>query len=264
MLITVRPTKFDLIVNTGKKTAAQIRKETGADIVVNCWLYDMKTFQAVCDVKDDGKVLSDDKYTYWGYGFNAGQSRMTMSNDMARWDNYFSVTALLKDGKKQEFYGTDKTSCRPRTAIGFKANGDMVIYCTTASATLASLQTKFLSAGCVDAMRVDGGGSVQIASDYGNINSARRVHGLLAIWIDKSKSPCPFKEPTVTVKNGSRGTGAKWVQWMLCRSGWNLTVDGVFGSKSETALKLFQMNAGLEVDGKCGKLTRAKLKEGIK
>lgn len=265
MLITVKPTKFDLIVNTGKKTAAQVRKETGADIVINCWLYDMASFKAVCDVKDEKKVLSDDKYTYWGYGFDARANRMTMSNNMTHWDNYFSVVAMVKDGKKlQMHYDSGMGGSRPRTAIGFKGNGEMVIYCTTSKATIETVQTKMLTHGCVDAMCLDGGGSVQIASDYGSINSARRVHGLLAIWIDKSKSPCPFVEPTLTVKNGSRGNGAKWVQWMLCRSGWNVTVDGIFGAKSTTALKLFQLNAGLDADGKCGKLTRAKLKEGIK
>jgi len=265
MIITVRPTRFDLIVNTGKKTAAQIRKDTGADIVINCWLYDMKTFKAVCDVKDAGKVLSDDKYTYWGYGFDDGQSRMTMSNDMSKWDNYFAVIAMLKDGKKLDMYiDPGMGGSKPRTSMGFKHDGSLVIYSTTDNISIRHAQNTMLAQGCADAMVLDGGGSVQIASDYGNINSARRVQGLLAIWIDKSKSPCPFKEPTLTVKNGSRGNGAKWVQWMLSRSGWGVAVDGVFGSKSVAALKLFQMNAGLEADGKCGKLTRAKLKEGVK
>lgn len=263
MLLTVTPKRFDLIVNTGKKTAAQIRKETGADIVINCWLYDMNRFKAVCDVKDAGKVLSDDKYTYWGYGFNEGQSRMTLSNDMARWDNYFAVVGMVKNGKRLEmYYDSAMGGSRPRSAVGFKRNGELVVYCSSTKDTIEAVQTKMLAKGCVDAVCLDGGGSVQIASDYGDIGSTRRVHGLLAIWIDKSKSPCPFVEPTLTVKRGSRGNGVKWMQWMLCRSGWNLTVDGVFGSKSETALKLFQMNAGLEADGKCGKLTRAALKGG--
>lgn len=263
MILTIKPAKFDLYVNTKKKTASQVRKETGADIVVNCWLYDMKTFEAVCDVKDDGKVLSDDKYTYWGYGFNHGDTRMTMSNEMSKWDNYFSVTALLKDGKKQEFYGSDKTSCRPYTAIGFKANGEMVIYCNTSSVTLASLQNTFLSLGCVDAMRVDGGGSVQIASDFGSINSARRVHGLLCIWIEHDEEECPYSEPILTVKRGSKGNGAKWVQWMLNQHGNNLVVDGIFGSKSEAALLKFQKSVFTDKkdwDAKCGRRTREKLK----
>lgn len=262
MILAVTPKRFDLIVNTKKKTAAQIRKETGADIVLNCWLYDMSRFKAVCDVKDEGKILSDDKYTYWGYGFNAGQARMTMSNDMAKWENYFAVVGMIKDGGKLPmYYGKEMGGSRPRSAIGFRQDGSMVIYCTGGKATIEAVQAAMLSRGCVDAMNLDGGGSVQIASDYGSINSSRRVHGLLAIWIDKAKSPCPFTEPTLTIKRGSRGSGAKWVQWMLCAKGYEVAVDGVFGTDSEKKLRLFQANTGLEVDGKCGKLTRAKLKE---
>lgn len=263
MILTVTPKRFDLIVNTEKKTAAQIRKETGADIVINCWLYDMSKFKAVADVKDNGKVLSDDKYTYWGYGFDRGDNRMTMSNDMAKWENYFAVVGMVKAGKKLPMY-YDKAmgGSRPRSAVGFKPNGEMVIYCATTGATIEKVQTTMLTKGCVDAICLDGGGSVQIASDYGNIGSARRVHGLLAIWIDKGKSPCPFTKPTLTVKRGSRGNGAKWVQWMLNRHGLYVEVDGVFGTDSENKLMLFQLNAGLKADGECGKLTRAALKAG--
>lgn len=70
----------------------------------------------------------------------------------------------------------------------------------------------------------------------------------------------PFKEPLVTIKNGSRGDGAKWVQWELNRHGASLVVDGIFGTKSVTALKLFQERSGLVVDGLCGVKTRKALK----
>ena len=263
MILTVTPNRFDLIVNTGKKTAAQIRKETGADIVINCWLYDMNRFKAVADVKDEGRVLSDDQYTYWGYGFNEGQTRMTLSNNMRQWENYFAVVGMIKDGKRLPMY-YDKAvgGSRPRSAVGFKRDGSMVIYCSSTKGTIEAVQTTMLAKGCMDAVNLDGGGSVQIASDYGSISASRRVHGLLAIWIDKETSPCPFSEPTLTVKRGSRGNGAKWVQWMLSCHGLYVEVDGVFGTDSENKLMLIQLNAGLEADGKCGKLTRAKLKGG--
>lgn len=263
MVITVKPTKFKLYTNTSKKTASQVRKETGADIVVNCWLYDMKTFKAVCDVKVDGKVLSNDKYTYWGYGFNKNDKRMIMSNDMSKWDNYFAVVGMLMNGKKLDMYiDSGMGGSRPRSSIGFKANGEMVIYCTTSNISIPKVQETMIAQGCVDAMVLDGGGSVQIASDYGNINSARRVHGFVCIWIEKDKNAkCPHSEPILNIKNGSRGNGAKWVQWHLNRHGANLTVDGIFGANSVKALKEFQNKHGLEVDGICGKQTREELKK---
>lgn len=263
MILTVKPKKFKLYTNTNKKSAAQVRKETGADIVINCWLYDMKTFKAVCDVKVDGKVLSDEKYNYWGYGFNKNDTRMTMSNNMSLWDNYFSCVGMIKDGKKLDMYfGADMGGNRPRSAVGFKRDGTMVIYCTQSNVSIPKVQTDMLAQGCIDAINLDGGGSVQIASDYGNLTSARKVHGLLCIWIEQDKNAkCPYSEPLLNIKNGSSGNGAKWVQWHLNKHGANLTVDGAFGAKSVSALKEFQKKHGLVADGICGKQTRVELKK---
>lgn len=74
----------------------------------------------------------------------------------------------------------------------------------------------------------------------------------------------PFKEPILNIKNGSKGEGAKWVQFELNKHGANLVVDGIFGTKSVAALKNFQKkafpNEPKQWDGICGKGTRAKLK----
>lgn len=265
MILAIKPAKFDLYVNTKKKTAANVRKETGADIVINCWLYDMNTFKAVCDVKDDGKVLSDDKYTYWGYGFNHGDTRMTMSNDMSKWDNYFSVVAIIRESKKEslKYVGSSLLGCRPRSAIGFKPNGEMIVYCTKTNTSISQVQSDMLKLGCVDAINLDGGGSVQISSIYGDITSTRRVQGFLCIWIEHDEKECPYSEPIFTIKRGSKGNGAKWVQWMLNQHGNNLVVDGIFGSKSEAALLKFQKSVFTDKkdwDAKCGRKTREKLK----
>jgi peptidoglycan hydrolase-like protein with peptidoglycan-binding domain len=75
-------------------------------------------------------------------------------------------------------------------------------------------------------------------------------------------STCPYKEPTVSIKSGSTGEGAKWVQWYLNKkSSAGLTVDGIFGAKSVAALKKFQTSAGLTADGVCGAATRTALKK---
>ena len=260
MILTVKPKKFELYHNTDKKTAAQVRASTGADIVINCWLYDMKTFEACCDVKVKGVVLHDDQYKYWGYGFNKNDTRMTMSDQMNKWENYFSCVGMLKDGKKIDMY-YDKNVGRntSRSAVGFKADGTMVIYCTKSSISIPSVQKTMLNEGCVDAVNMDGGASVQIASDYGSITSYRRVHGYLCIWIEKDKT-CPYKEPTINIRLNSRGEGAKWTQWHLNQHGAKLTVDGIFGVKSVTELKAFQKKANLVADGICGKATRTALK----
>ena len=75
-----------------------------------------------------------------------------------------------------------------------------------------------------------------------------------------TKEKNPYTEPTATIKNGSTGESVKWLQWELNEAGYNLNIDGVFGSGTLTALKDFQSKNGLTVDGICGPATRTKLK----
>ena len=74
---------------------------------------------------------------------------------------------------------------------------------------------------------------------------------------------CPYKEPTVNIKRGSKGEGAKWTQWYLNANGAKLKVDGVFGEKSVEALVSFQKRAGLVADAVSGAKTRSALRRGI-
>lgn len=101
--------------------------------------------------------------------------------------------------------------------------------------------------------------------DLWQYSSKGRVPGVLGD-VDVSRevvtTACknPYVEPITTVKNGTRGNGAKWVQWELNRRGYGLVVDGIFGAKSVAALKDFQKKSGLVVDGLCGIKSRGALK----
>ena len=75
-----------------------------------------------------------------------------------------------------------------------------------------------------------------------------------------SKKTNPYKEPTVNIKSGSTGEGAKWVQWELNQAGYSLTIDGEVGTKTVAAIKKYQKAKGLTVDGIVGAKTRAKMK----
>lgn len=69
-----------------------------------------------------------------------------------------------------------------------------------------------------------------------------------------------FPLPTTTLKRGSRGEDVKWLQQKLTEKGYLVgTIDGIFGNRTEQAVKSFQMD--VFVDGICGKLTIEKLKE---
>lgn len=62
-----------------------------------------------------------------------------------------------------------------------------------------------------------------------------------------------------TVRYGSTGETVKALQSALNRAGYAVTVDGVFGSKTATAVKAFQAKHGLLQDAVAGPKTWDKL-----
>lgn len=72
----------------------------------------------------------------------------------------------------------------------------------------------------------------------------------------------PFREPASNIKLGMCGVAVKWIQYQLNKFGYKLDVDGIFGRKTDAAVKDFQENHHLVDDGIVGILTRTALKEG--
>lgn len=57
------------------------------------------------------------------------------------------------------------------------------------------------------------------------------------------------------------GNDVKWVQAVLWRLGYDISIDGSFGPATRDVVKQFQTDNGLDVDGSCGPATRSKLLE---
>lgn len=76
------------------------------------------------------------------------------------------------------------------------------------------------------------------------------------------KEGCPYAEPTVTLSEGDSGNNVKWLQWYLCKLGYLTTsdIDGSFGPTTLAAVKKFQTDKSLVVDGLVGSGTRSALK----
>ena len=63
-----------------------------------------------------------------------------------------------------------------------------------------------------------------------------------------------------TLRNGHRGTQVKVLQFLLDEHGYDCgKADGIFGKKTEAALKTYQKAKGLTADGICGKNTWTKI-----
>ena len=259
--------RVQVYINEPRKTVAQIKKATGADYILNGTLYNMSTGEVNCHLKVSGEIIAAPPYSVNGYVWNDGKDiRMdVVPNAYAR--NYIACTPLLVSGKKltKLTYDPGQGGSRGRSAIGIKG-GNLALYCTkdgsSAARTPEKLRDDLFAAGWESAVMLDGGGSSQCDFAGDKITSTRKVQHLILVYL--KTPPCPYAEPTSTIRRGSVGTGAKWVQWQLNRHGATLTVDGVFGAKSEEALKKFQKSAFTdpnEWDGKCGPKTRTELKK---
>ena len=63
---------------------------------------------------------------------------------------------------------------------------------------------------------------------------------------------CPFKFTVKTCRRGSGGQSVGFVQWHLCKHGYKVAIDLIFGAKTELAVVLFQKDHGLKPDGVVG------------
>ena len=71
----------------------------------------------------------------------------------------------------------------------------------------------------------------------------------------------PYPHPTELLRHGSNSEQVKWLQWELSKQGYGLVIDGIFGSATEAAVRLFQNEHMLVCDGIVGQKTIAALIE---
>lgn len=108
-----------------------------------------------------------------------------------------------------------------------------------------------------------------------------KIKGHTAIVTEGESRTNPYEEPKLPitskiviaenhldpVKYLTKGEGVKWLQYELCRVGYQFEIDafggidGICGNGTVDCIMEFQQKNGLEVDGICGKKTRKKLKK---
>lgn len=95
----------------------------------------------------------------------------------------------------------------------------------------------------------------------GGIYLSEGHHVVMVIHVDKvpTKPSNPYSMPSSDIEFGETGASVRWVQWELIRHGYNVKMDGEFGSKTEKYVKDFQKVEGLTIDGIVGPDTRMHL-----
>lgn len=258
--------KIQIVQTDCKKTVAQVKKSTGAQYVLNGGLYNMATRKPLCKLRVDGVTYADDQYGYWSYAWNTGGDiAMIHSDQLPQYRNGIACVSMLKDGQNTLMnYNSDMGGSRQRSAIGLDGAGNLVLYCDKTGKTMEQLREIMRGYGCASAISLDGGASSSGDFHGQTVTTTRKVANYICVFVKEDVTKCQYTEPTELIQSGSRGDGAKWVQWMLNASmNSGLSVDGIFGAKSVSALKTFQSKYSLAVDGICGVNTRNQLKEVV-
>lgn len=223
--------RVQVYINEPRKTLAQIKRETGADYLINGTLYNMRTGAVNCHLKVDGKVIASPAYTVAGYAWNTGSDfGMDVLPTVTR--NYIACTPLIVSGTKLSklTYDPGQGGQRGRTAIGIK-KGRLCLYCTkdgTASArTPEKLRDDLHAAGWESAVMLDGGGSSQCDLAGQVVTSSRKVQHLVLVYLKKNDELEPEGgKPMVEInayskkKDGSKKLSTNFtVKEFACKNG---------------------------------------------
>ena len=202
MIYTCKPKKVSIYINTGRKTVAQVKAETGCDAIINGGLFD-GAFRPVCHLKANGKVLAADPYGYWGYGWDENDISILHSNLANTVQNYIACVCMVRNGQAETLiYPADMDGSRPRTAIGRYPDGRLWLYCDKTGKTPEQLQRIALDAGLESAIMLDGGGSTQGIFPNGAVTSSRIVHNFICVWTDSEPQKGGDKKMKVCLDPG--------------------------------------------------------------
>ena len=250
-------------VAKGKKTMAQIKAETGADVIINGGLFETrKPWIAYCPLKVNGEDITHCTDAYWGYGWHEGRADMQLhlgiGNDL---DNYIACVCMIRNGAAETMYiQSDMAYACPRTFIGRYPDGRVLFYADGNSMTPWELQAYALTLGLDSAVMLDGGGSsrgISPAGEYKQV-SERKCHNYILAWLNER---CPYPEPTEEIGRPNPDW-VKWIQWHLRKHGFDMAVNGVFDEAMHNACVEFMSRyPNITADGIVGRLTRGKLKD---
>ena len=203
--------RIQICVNTARKSLAAIKKETGADYILNGTLYNMKTFRPNCHLKAEGRVLACPAYTVAGYAWNQGPDISMDTLPDGSQLNYIACTPLIVSGAPvaKLIYDAGQGGRRGRSAIGIKA-GRLALYCTrdgsSAARTPEQLRDDLAAAGWESAVMLDGGGSSQCDFRGRTVRSSRVVHDLILVYLNQGEALEPKGEmPMVEINAYSKG-----------------------------------------------------------
>lgn len=177
-------------------------------------------------------------------------------NDMIGYDQNQRLTMfesiLANDCNVEKASG--ETDCSAAISAAYVFAGlKLSPACTTRSLRIALLNTGKFRA-YTDAAHL----TTDKLAKRGSIHLKEGSHVIMNLE-DGSTALNPYTTPTTTIEFGELGIGVRWVQWELRQSGYDIKIDGEFGSKTDKTVRQYQKDHGLEIDGRVGPKTRTSM-----
>ncbi|MGN0486776.1 MAG: phosphodiester glycosidase family protein [Acutalibacteraceae bacterium] len=165
-------------MQTVRNQAAIMEKKTGLNVVagVNADIFNMSTGEPTNSLVLNGKVCKAGLGTPYFAIMKDGSAKIGSSMTQDVLDNaresIGGFYVIVKDGKRTS-YGNYTGNFAPKTAVGIKADGTVVIYVAdgrnfpvSVGLNDVDLASIMLGLGCVDVINLDGGGSTTYAAEY--------------------------------------------------------------------------------------------------
>lgn len=160
-------------------------------------------------------------------------------------------------------------SCGLAETLKLNSKGDNVIALQTGLSQLGyytgKLDGKF-GTGTLKAVKAfQKAESLKVDGLAGQATQARLTELTGVVFVEEEEPAKPQKPKTLfagnyrTMQFGNGGPRVRVMQRALLALGFDVTVDGAFGSSTHAAVKAFQTVVGLTADGKAGKKTLTKL-----
>lgn len=255
MLDIIKCERAAVYHNTRRLTPAQIQKETGCTHIIGGYYFNNKSkdkdyFKPFGWLIVDGKTESTDQWRDWGFACER-TGAPAMSTDRTK-PYFISSRPLLKDGAETVREDTADVAYNAyRQAVGWTGDGHVVLWCEKTRFKMPQLIEKMRSLGCVDALAMDGGGSVQGIFPKGKVTSTRKMPTFLLFWAAKEEYEPKGAKPMVEInaysvkKDGDKAVAKNFkVKEFACKDG----TDTVFIAKTlPMVLQYIRMRCGKAV-----------------
>lgn len=248
-------TQYDDISITAAKAAQEAKTFTEAldatkDAVSSSW---MKTFELIFGNYDQAKVMWTDLANYlWDIFASGGEARNEMLQEWQELGGRDSLLAGVYDMFEALKNVIDAVKAAiaqvipPMTAEKLVEISNAVKDFGASLKTLTEIRTEIIK-------------KPSEADDEIDI-----LGGFIPRQTKKVKAD--LEELERTINRGMRGDDVKKLQERLKQLGYDIGetgVDGIYGPKTQAALKKFQEDYGLAIDGIYGKLSHAKMSEAL-